>query len=688
MLRFEPLTDADLAVIDSIERRRYVLGVSSVVNPEPADETLFHFPVDRAVRISTDELRLDQRVDTFVRGARGEPLFEVSSDTNEQLPAGTYTVELNAPVKLYLRVDGELSVRATMDSVVFGFDPAEVRIGARSYHKHPAVTVTTTDDPEDVFSALSSLSSALKTTTCERSYPTLRGHPPSVELGDELHVPDELERPDTGVRLELPPTLRSAYVSAPLAYYLGAEMVPGDDPKLVADGFEYLLSEANFETEIERVLKQVFFLDCLTRTEGYYRVDLYEREQAERTADLTLDFTDLYDRPIAEQLPEYLSVSFDRLAPWIPRWPLTAHVAPTPERIEALPFVVNDLGIVKTPRATPASVDNMLSSALDSFLRTTRSESTTRDEGTTRGWRKNDSRFVCVHADESLEQAWFADDIPLRATKAMPQAFRNKLDRKPNADTIDIAVVCNDSAMAADEGVETAYGRRPEVAFDVTFHDDCSTDELRSVLEFDVDFLHYVGHIDDEGFRCRDGALDATTLTTVGVATFLLNACQSYEQGVALIDAGAVGGVVTFHEVVNDGAAKIGYAMARLLNLGFPLRSALALARAESIVGSHYLVVGDGSADVVQVEDGVPTLCDIVTRDDGEYDVTPRTYPSREGKVGTMAFPLVESNDQHFLVPGATRTFRLTADELRQYLVWHQSPVRKDGDLVWDERSL
>ncbi len=636
------------------------------------DEGLFSVPVDRAVRVSTDGLRLGQRVDIFVRRGAEELLFEVGSDTDEQLPPDTYTVELHAPVKLYLRVDGALSVRGSVDSVSFSFDPAEVLVGARSYHQHPAGTITTSDDPEDVLTALSALSSALKTTTCERSYPTLRGHPPTVEVGETLHVPEELERPETGVRLELPATLRSAYVTAPLAYYLGAEMRPAEEPKLVADGFERSISATNFETEIERLLKRIFFLDCLTRTEGYYQVNLYEREQA----DLSLDFADLYDRPIAEQLPAYLSIPFQELEPHIPRWPLTAHVAPTPENVAVLPFVVNDLGIVRTPRATSASAEEVRTSALQSFLRSARGTSET------------SPNFVRVESDDSLERAWFAEDVPIRATKAIPQAFRNKLDREPKTGSIDIAVVCNDSEMAADESIEDVYGRRTDLSFDVTIHDELSTDDLRAVLESDLDFLHYVGHIDENGFQCRDGSLDATTLTSVTMPTFLLNACQSYEQGRALIEAGAIGGVVTFSDVVNDGAAAVGYSMARLLNLGFPLRAALALVRTESIVGGHYLVIGDGSADVAQVEDGVPTLCDVATREDGDYDVTPYTYPSREGRVGTMAFPLVESNDQHFLVPGALRTFRLTADELDQYLVWHQSPVRKDSWLVWDESPL
>ncbi|WP_227380106.1 hypothetical protein [Haladaptatus halobius] len=592
-------------------------------------------------------------------------------DIDTELASGTYYIEVNAPVKVYLRVDGALSVRATMERVVFEFDTSTVLVGARSYHHHPAATVTTTADPKDVLTALSVLSSALKTTTCERSYPTLRGHPPTIELGDELQIPDEITRAQTGIRFELPLSLQMAYVAAPLAYYLGAEMVPGDSPRLVADGFEYGFSNTTVEQGIERVLKQTFFLDCLTRTEGYYQVDLYEREQA----DLELDFEELYEMPITEQLPAYLSVPFDRIEPLLPQWPLTAHVSPTPEQVTAIPFIVHDLGLIRMPQSSPASADDIASFVLESFLGRTRGES---DESPT---------FVRPEPTDSLEQAWFTDHVPLNATKALPQAFRNKLEREPKTGAIDISVVCNDAEMAADEQVEQAYRSRDELALDVTTHYDLSTTELRTVLESDLDFFHYVGHIDGNGFRCHDGWLDATTLTSVGFPTFLLNACQSYDQGVELIEGGAVGGVVTFSEVVDDGAARLGYSMARLLNLGFPLRVALALARRESIVGSHYIVIGDGSADVVQVDLGVPMICDIEPTGE-RYDVTLLTYPSREGKIGTMVDPLIETNDHYFLVPGSLRTFRLSAEAVRNYLLWYQLPVRKEGQLIWDDDPL
>jgi hypothetical protein len=599
----------------------------------------------------------------------------VSPGTRTDLPSATYSVELNAPVKLYLRVEGELGVEATTDLMTFRFDPP-VLVGARSYHHHPAATVTTTDDPRDVFAAVSTLSSALKTTSPERSYPTLRGHPPLVELGDELSVPDELAAPETGVRIELPPTLRAAAVAAPLSYYLGAELVPGDAPRLVVDGDVHSLAgPPGFERNVERMLKRAFLLDCLVRTEGYYRVDLHERERV--APDLDLDLAALYDASLAERLDATLAVPFETIAPHVPRWPLVAHVDPTPGAVAVLPFVANDLGVVRTADARRASPDEVQSSVLDAYLGRRRGGA---DDAAT-----DDPAFVALGDADAVEQVWFGDGVPLDATKGIPAAFRNDLRRDVDPASIDITVVCNEREMTAEQAVaESVYGSRDQLPFDVTLRRDCSTDELRATLASSADFLHYVGHVDDDGFRCLDGTLDATTLDSTGVHAFLLNACRSYEQGVALVEAGAVGGVVTFSDVVDSGAVRVGRTLARLLNLGFPLRSALQLAAGESIVGGHYLVVGDGSVDVVQAEDGIPTLCDVETAASG-YDVTPVTYPSREAALGTMAYPLVGSNEQHFLTPGELATFRLSEAECREYLASHGSPVRKDGELVWDD---
>lgn len=149
------------------------------------------------------------------------------------------------------------------------FEESEVVFGARSHHTRPAVIITTTTDSEDLMRTVTAFDSALKTTSPERAYPTLRGNPPTVELGEELDIPGGLAPPATGITIELPPACKYVYPVAALAYYLGAEVTPSNEPLIRTDeGFTLPLGPNEFERRVERTLKQVFFLDYLTRTEG------------------------------------------------------------------------------------------------------------------------------------------------------------------------------------------------------------------------------------------------------------------------------------------------------------------------------------------------------------------------------------------------------------------------------------
>jgi hypothetical protein len=227
------------------------------------------------------------------------------------------------------------------------------------------------------------------------------------------------------------------------------------------------------------------------------------------------------------------------------------------------------------------------------------------------------------------------------------------------------------------------YGSRNELPFDVTVHRGLTTDRLRLVLESDIDFLHYIGHIEPGGFRCPDGLLDAAEIGPVGLTSFFLNACQSYDQGRALIQAGAVGGVATLDEIINSGAVRVGTAMARLLNSGFPLGAALDIASERSIVGPQYLVVGDGTAEVTQCEYGTPFLLDI-NREDNEFLVDFETYPTRSHKMGTMVRPAAGDSNACFLASGSFQQ-RLNRSELNELLSMGNGPVRIDGQLTWTD---
>ncbi|WP_097008350.1 hypothetical protein [Natronoarchaeum philippinense] len=669
---FESLPDPGIEVIDPIERVRYSLFTDVPVEPTEADDSVFRFPIDDAATIECSTITLPTVAPVIVRDEAGEVLASTEHGSHEEIPKGTYSMELSVQLRIYLHVESEVTIASSTErtSIEFG-EQTQIVLGGRSKHERPAATLTTTDDPTDVMQAVSAMSSSLKTTSPERSLPTLRGHPPSIELGEELSIPDGVEPPETGVRIELPPTYRHVYPAATLAYYLGAEMVPGETPRIVTDeGLDYDLDgPGGYEREVVRVLKRVFFLDCLTRTEGLYPVELHERDALEQAVEL--DFESLYDASLQTQLAAYLDVPYDAVEDLLPQWKLTTHVSPTAQSIETLPYLVNDLAVVRIAEPERVSASSVEETGMAAY---------------TRGGAESahGNTYVQVESDDALEQAWVGEETPIGVSKATAQAYRNRFDREPSTGDISITVVCNDDRMDSErDAVDEVYGSRANLPFEVTVERDLETDELAATLAEPTEFLHYVGHIDAEGFRCADGTLDAGELDEVGVEAFLLNACQSYDQGAKLIDAGAIGGITTLSDVINTGAVRIGSTVARLLNAGFPLRAALTIAKDESIVGSQYLVVGDGGLTIAQSESGTPLLGEITPVGDDEYEFTFAAYATTSGGMGGMFMPFIESNDEFYLNSGRTRSFRITESELAEFLELEDIPIRVSGELSW-----
>lgn len=688
-ISIEPLSgDTGFAIDDHIEQRRCQLFTSRPVTPVSTADHEFPYPLDTAVEVTVEKLTIGNVTSGYVRTPDGELVREINHLSEFSLPAGNYLFEVSAPMKLYLSIDGRVSVSVDTIQMTLTFETARsVGVGVRSYHQRPATTITTTEDPEDVVTAVSHLSNALKTPSAERAYPTLRGHPPELAVGDELDIPDQLDAPDTDITIVVPPKLGSAFVVAPLAYYLGAEVVLGSSPRIEIgdDEVHELSGPRGFENEVERVLKQTFFLDCVVRTEGIYVIPLRERKQIERR--LEIDCEALYDMSPAEQLTNYLSIPYDELVDLVPRWKLTAHVAPCADSIETIPFLVNDLAVIKTPTTDEATASDEFTAAIEEFagdglLR--------RFEGARSGGPSDYSSvpdLVEPEQTDSIEQAWVGDDVPVGASKATAQAFRNSLDREEKRRDVNIVVVCNDQEMVDEHRVASeVYGSREELPFDVTLYENLTVDRLALVLESDIDFFHYIGHIEEDGFRCSDGLLDAASLSEVCVDTFFLNACRSYHQGMELIESGAVGGVVTLDEVINSGAISVGKAMARLLNRGFTLRAALTVASDRSIVGPQYIVVGDGNMDIAHAESPIPNLVEIHSASDDLFDVSYETYYSAHFGVGSVVRPTVSPDGDHFLVGSRHSQFTMDRERLREFFDLELVPVRIDGQLTWSDR--
>jgi hypothetical protein len=696
-IRPHPTRDG-VQVVDPIQETQFALLTPDSVTPTPCDTDRFCFPADTGATIRTDTVETAYTSGVWVREPDGSLVAEVTDKETKSVPAGSYSLGLTATqINVQLAVDGALTVDLDDDRTRITSPGAEaLHVGARSVHDQPAGTVTTTDDPGDVMAALSTLGSALKTTSCERSFPTLRGHPPLIERGSELSVPDGIEAPDTGVTIQVPRSFEYIYPVAPLAYYLGATVESDAAPALVTDGWEYPLNAAgDFETTVARVLQQVFLLDCVTRTEGYYQNPLAERRTVEDAVDL--DFAALYDRSLAEQVEAYLDVPFEAVADAVPKWKLTADVRPQAEYVSALPFLADELAVVRCPsrRLRAGEGSGETSELVDSFFRDqyprapSASRGLLRGEAGGRASRSTASQTgenTVVRPDEadSIEQAYVGEGIPVNASKMTVDAYYRRLEFTPSTEPrIRVVVVCNDEEMTDENVVSDIYGTREWFQFDIAVEEQLTTDELRETLTRDADLLHYIGHVDDEGIRCPDGYLDATELETVNVSAFLLNACDSYDQGRALIEAGAMGGIATMADIINEAATSVGRTIAKLLNQGFPLAAAVEMIKEYEQIGHHYLAIGDGSTSIVENQAGTPHKSTIDSIDDDQFALSLFGYPTLNAPMGTIFKPKIDSVSEFYLNSGEMEVDSVTRAELLNFVHQQDMPLDLGGSLQW-----
>lgn len=713
--RFESLVgQSGIHVHDPVEDVQAMLFTDKPVDPVHESIEEFFYPVDSATVIRVSRLRTPYLIDMWVRDTDGNVIDEVEpNDGPLERSSGDYLLEfVGMGMKIYARIDDSaIRIHPGDDSVDILFEgETKVKLGARSLHSQPARTLTTTTDPADLMRAVSLFGNAMKTWSPERTWPSLRGHPPLLELDSECRIPEALTPPDTNIGITVPAELDWVFPVAPLAYWLGATVEPGD-PALHVSGESYSLVQDRqddtgsardlFEQNVRDVLQFTFMLDCAVRTEGFYNVELDARRRIE-AVDLPLDFEELYEAPLADRVRTYLDLdsSFGDLATRVgrPGWRLTADVQADPDRATTLPFLARDLAIVRCPsisdleQTSQDATDGMedvfarSSSPVAGSFPVTGNGVTTRSSLTPDPSSESESRerIIGLPDADSMSQAWIGDGFAVGAAKASTRSYLQRLEKHAEGNSrINIDVVVNDDGMADEASVSDIYGTRDHLAFDIDLHQDLSTDALAEVFESETDFVHYIGHVDPEGFDCEDGYLDADQLGTVGADTFVLNACASYEQGQRLVDRGAIAGVVTLEDVINSLATKIGKTIARLLNYGFPIGSATSLVQETIFTGSNYVVVGDSNAALAQSNVAVPNVARVGLRGDGRFDVSVDTFASWNYDIGSMYRPYIDGCDCHYVVPGTLDTWRVGDTALNKFLDTAIFPVVGRGDLYW-----
>ncbi|GAA0547024.1 caspase family protein [Halorubrum ejinorense] len=706
----DPLRAADgLTVTDHIENTQFEVYTDRRVDPQPRPESDHYFPVDASVAVETGSIEIPRVGLVETRDWDGNLLTR--GDCYE-MPAGEYHIGINpAPTKTYLGIKTGFSVSTTDRTTRIDLDvPSEIRLGFRSLHQTPAGTIKTPTDPKSVMKAVSLLGTALQTTSPERSFPTLRGHPPLIEPNESFEIPSQVTPIDSNVEIIIPPEYRYLYPVVSLAYYFAADVVPGDEPRIEGDGWTYPL-EPGFEERTAQVLRQSFHMDCLARTEGFYPVDLHERE----TTNLDLNWEQLYDLPLAERLGEYLDVPFEEIEPELPQWTLTTDVRPDPENVEMLPFVAGELSIIRSPE-TVTPVDNDEGAGVGFFrgpggntaitiegramsddvsvdcgelMRGGASVGDTRgaDASVERGAVPAQTEFIRPEPVDTVEHAWVGDGVPLDANKATLDAYHRRLEAgQVEQSRISVLVVCNDEQMREEDNVGDLYGLRDMVQFDIEVRHDLSREEMRDVLSSNVDFLHYIGHVDDRGMQCADDYLDLTNEDLeIGVSAFLLNACQSYQQGEALVHRGSRGGIVTLSDVANSPATKLGRIIARLMNSGFNLRTALHVAKRELITGHQYIVVGDGGTTICQSRSGAALVLSLEHTQTECLDVLVEGFPNGPYGIGSLMYINLERDDRNYIIPSKVSINEVTAKKVKDFLDLEDTPIFYDEKLTWND---
>jgi hypothetical protein len=651
-------------------------------------------PIDASVSGRVSKLSLPPSLVSVTEVETGTR-YEHGNDTEPlELSDGQYLANIHGNVKTYLRFSGPATIRKTDDfgSLIIAFPrKIPVTLGFRSHHKIPVDTITVPPTTEGVATAISYASSSHKTTGPDRSYPTLRGHPPRFEVGAELDVPEPVRRQkkDSGIEMRVPDDLETLFVTAPLAYYLQADVhvEERNAPLLVVPeaNFTYDFSPLpSYQSEVATMLRRVFFLDCLVRNAGPHSWDLAELSLLD---ELDIDPEATYEATPGQQFVEYDLLDFERIDEKLPEWHLSMYVEPTVENISSLPYLLSNLSAIYLPESSPLQQNELLDVSLGDFYRNDPQEPASqgmaeRDSSRTKEDVSSIERVKPV-LQKGQVHGWLAEGVPIDVFKADPSAYENRFkyfDR--SSGDISVTLILNDDLMGDEhEDVAEIYLERSEdLPIEVTVRQHLSCAKLAETLERPCDFVHYIGHCEDSGLRCTDGHLSVSSIEESNVQTFFLNACGSYHEGMELVRKGSVAGAVTFNKVLNKQAGKVGVSFAQLVINGFSIQRALQLARRRIMMNKDYAVVGDGTHQLTQCDNTFPAVGDLTAVSASEFELSYQLVT--EQHPGSNFQPYIKGVNEMYL-SGNVPTFTLTRAELTSLLTRAKIPIIFNGELYW-----
>jgi hypothetical protein len=376
-------------------------------------------------------------------------------------------------------------------------------------------------------------------------------------------------------------------------------------------------------------------------------------------------------------MKEYVRIDFERIAERLPQWPLSVSIDPEEENVPALSRLSYCLSLLFPPESDPVDDQTTIKRSLGDFYRSASSDNQQRAV--------EYSNIVDPVNRVGTLHGWIADGIPLDSFKGLPCAFTDRTNPPTDPSPRSVAVVLNDGEMDAEfTEVITAYRERRAVcSIDVDLSTCLTTSELASIFQSPYDIIHYIGHCDPQGLRCEDGYFSVASLPDTMADTVFLNACGSYDEGLAFVRKGGTSCGVTIGDVLDDQASKVGTTFARLLGRGFGFAFALVLARCRSIMNRRYAIVGDGTNVLSQGESNYPTALYISEVPPGAYRVRPyQCLPTYHGSIlydFPNATPVLAGNDSPQMV---------SEDELQQKLLSTDHPIIYEDAFYWPDEFI
>ncbi len=433
---------------------------------------------------------------------------------------------------------------------------------------------------ESMFRAISLVCSGPGETSPYKSHPLFRIPPPGICLSPDCpDLPQASQH--SPIRLCLPPDLRYLFAAAPLSYYTGASIETGDEPYLEAGGksIDIPAEYREFERWAGKMLSHTFQADCAVRCEA---------RNGNRLPGIDVRALTGYapEELMLMTMPDRLLVYSETLRSGcraFSTWHMASYVDPVPSSIELLPFLMRSLSAVYVPRGIRLSEREVVSLSVRNF--------NAHQAGQTRGDCELADVIVLPSLYDAQTQHWFSDGCPVDATLSGIGAMKNSMGYARSRLTPEICVICNDRSMEKEALIlKDLLG---DVA-DVEIRRDLGYNDLLCTFSEGFDVVHYAGHCDRHGLKCRDGHADLSSVNTCNVPVFFLNSCSSYLQGVRLVEKGAACGIATMFRLLDDAALDVCAGFYRMLARGYPIMTACLGARECSVTGKEYLLIGDG----------------------------------------------------------------------------------------------